>query len=152
MFPRMNASGLMDAQTGLAIVATQLGFVQQAHADGLALQSQPKRRRAASKTSVGRQLLLGRVQTPYELVSDLAATRQLFEQFEVVAQEHLQSVVWPTEAEHIPGFADSLRGYAKAVRSIVIPRPLPETKNWACAGAGLSSTLTCYSILSGQCF
>ena len=37
-------------------------------------------------------------------------------------------MVWPTEAEHIPIFANSLRGYAKEVRSISIPGPLPGTK------------------------
>ena len=127
MFPRMNAAGVMDAQTGLAVVATQLGFIRAAKEDGLAPQSQPKRRRVHVKSN-NKHVLLGRALAQYEVVSDLAPTLQILKKYEALAQEHLTGVVWPTEAEHIPSFANSLRGYAKEVRSVSIPGPLPGTK------------------------
>ena len=92
-----------------------------------------------AKTTI-RHVLLGRVLAPYEVVSDLAPTLQLLEKYEALAQEHLTGVVWPTEAEHIPSFADSLLGFAKTARSVIIPGPLPETKLGLKGGKDLQHT------------
>ena len=115
LFSRMN-SGRMDTTTGLAVIATSLGFID--------FMDRPKRRRKSEKVApspddastmtLGPSSSLYIYHDPSSVFAQ--ATSLLFEAYWALAVEACSVLRWPAAPAEVPAFADQLFEFAKKIR------------------------------------
>lgn len=121
MFERMNAVGLMDAQTGLAVYAGRLGLIAR-------VQTAPKTKRIRSKgpdkpsepqrPRDGTVLALGRAGTEYVELADSAPAVQIVQ---ALMDSMTQcSLSLPSHPHEVESFADMILEIVKNVRSLKV--------------------------------